>query len=381
MSIKKKILLFADWYEPGFRAGGPIRSCVNFAGYMSTDFQIYVFTSDRDLNSATPYESVTQDQWTEKENGVHIFYCSPKNLSWKTIRDQIVSLQPDYIYLNSMFSKFFTIYPLLIGLRKGQGSHIILSPRGMLRSSAVQFKSFKKKIYLRLLRQFGFPKKIWFQAADEKEYNDILHYFGLKTRVKLVPNFPSNTNKDVQPLEKNPGYLFVLYVGRIHPIKNLDYLLQVLGKSESMIRLTIVGSVEDPAFWQQCTQMISNLPATVSVSYMGEMPNERLSEVLKKNHIFSLPTRGENFGHAIFEALSFGKPVLISDQTPWRNLEPAKAGWDIPLEKPELFEHAIAQASAWNQDEYNIWSKNAFDFARKSIDVYQLQQQYRELFA
>lgn len=381
MSTNKKILLFADWYEPGYKAGGPIRSCVNFVQYMSADFQIHVFTSDRDLNSHKSYESVSSDQWLEKEKGVHIFYCSPKNLSWATIKDVIHSLQPDYIYLNSMFSKFFTIYPLLIGLRTTKRALIILSPRGMLRSSALQFKSVKKKIYLMVFRQFGFQRKISFQAADETEQKDILHYFGLKTRVKLVPNFPGKSNNNVLPLKKSPGQLFVLYVGRIHPIKNLDYLLQILGKSASKIRLTIVGSIEDFAFWHQCEKMIAHLPGSVSVSYMGEMPNDRLPEVLKENHIFSLPTKGENFGHAIFEALSFGRPVLISDQTPWRNLEHAKAGWDIPLEKPEKFENAIAEASAWGQDEYNIWSKNAFDFAQRSIDVRHLQQQYRELFA
>ncbi|HEX4852529.1 MAG TPA: glycosyltransferase, partial [Puia sp.] len=253
--------------------------------------------------------------------------------------------------------------------------------RGMLRRSAVQFKSFKKKIYLQLFRQFGFQKKIFFQAADDTEQKDVLRYFGSKAKVKLVPNFPAKSSENLLPLQKNPGDLFVLYVGRIHPIKNLDYLLQILRKSASKIRLTIVGSVEDPGFWHQCRQMIDNLPRSITVTYMGEMPNDRLPDVLKDNHIFSLPTKGENFGHAIFEALSFGKPVLISDQTPWRNLEHAKAGWDIPLEKPEQFEHAIAEASAWGQDEYNIWSKNAFDFARRSIDVPHLKQQYRELFS
>ncbi|PWT74355.1 MAG: hypothetical protein C5B59_11385 [Bacteroidetes bacterium] len=381
MSIKKKILLFADWYEPGYKAGGPIRSCVNFVGYMSEDFQIHVFTSDRDLNSRAAYDSVPTDQWLKKESGEYIFYCSPQHLSRNTIREIIHTLQPDYIYLNSMFSKFFTIYPLLIGLKDPKNVQIILSPRGMLRKSALQFKSFKKKIYLQLFRQFGLHKKIFFQAADETEQKDILQYFGSGTRVQLIPNFPSKSSKAILPLEKSPGNLFVVYVGRIHPIKNLDYLLQVLGKSASNIRLTIVGSIEDPAFWKQCEQLIANLPRTISVSYMGEMPNDQLPEVLKKNHIFSLPTKGENFGHAIFEALSFGKPVLISDQTPWRNLELAKVGWDLPLEKPEEFAHAIAEASAWSQDEYNVWSKNAFDFARKSIDVQHLQQQYRQLFA
>ncbi len=54
----KKILVCCDWYEPGFKAGGPIRSCVNFVNQMKEDYQIYVLTSDRDLDEQAPYEGI-----------------------------------------------------------------------------------------------------------------------------------------------------------------------------------------------------------------------------------------------------------------------------------------------------------------------------------
>ena len=63
MTDRKKILLFADWYEPGYKAGGPIRSCVNFVRQMQPDYRIYVFTSDRDLGSSFPYPDVKTDKW------------------------------------------------------------------------------------------------------------------------------------------------------------------------------------------------------------------------------------------------------------------------------------------------------------------------------
>ena len=57
--------------------------------------------------------------------------------------------------------------------------------------------------------------------------------------------------------------------------------------------------------------------------------------------LFLLPTRGENFGHAIFDALEVGLPVLISDQTPWRDLERIGAGWSLPLADPDRFAATI----------------------------------------
>ena len=84
--LRKKILLFADWYEPGYKAGGPIRSCVNFSCYMQGDYQVYVFTTDRDLGSPAPYEQVIVDEWRSDKNNISIYYCSPKMLSWQNIR-------------------------------------------------------------------------------------------------------------------------------------------------------------------------------------------------------------------------------------------------------------------------------------------------------
>jgi len=114
---------------------------------------------------------------------------------------------------------------------------------------------------------------------------------------------------------------------------------------------------------------------------MGEIPNQDLPPVFAKAHIFALPTKGENFGHAIFEALSFGKPVLISDQTPWRQLESEKVGWDLSLNGTEKFKDVLEQVLGWDQKEYNVWSENAFNFAKKRVDKDKMVEEYRKLFA
>src|ERR1700744_3824160 len=112
--MKKKIFLFADWYAPGYKAGGPIRSCVNFTQNLKADYEIYVFTSDRDLGSDTPYEGIAADSWIAAEPGVHLYYSSPGGRGLQKMREQIRQIAPDFIYLNSMFSLAFTLLPLYI---------------------------------------------------------------------------------------------------------------------------------------------------------------------------------------------------------------------------------------------------------------------------
>src|SRR5882762_9960703 len=191
MDQRKKILLFADWYEPGYKAGGPIRSCVNFAYYMEENYRIYVFTSDRDLGSSLPYENIRTDEWLVTNGQQHLYYCSPESLNWKNIRRQLRNVQPDFIYLNSMFSTRFTVFPLLLSRIHRLKSKIILSPRGMLRASAVQFKSLKKKLFLNSFRWLGFQRNVYFLAADDTEVKDVQRFFGPSARVALIPNFPA----------------------------------------------------------------------------------------------------------------------------------------------------------------------------------------------
>ena len=75
---------------------------------------------------------------------------------------------------------------------------------------------------------------------------------------------------------------------------------------------------------------------------------------MKNNHVFLFPTLGENYGHVIQEALSAGCPVILSNQTPWNNLEKYDVGYVFPLEKMNLFAEAIEKYANFKSTE---WSK------------------------
>ena len=378
---KPKILLFVDWYEPGYKAGGPIRSCVNFARHMRDAYRVYIFTSDRDLGSIAPYEHIRTDEWTGGEGDISIYYCSPANLGWRTIHRQMRQIAPDFVYLNSMFSPRFSIYPLLIDTLHGLKNRIVLSPRGMLKSSAIRFKPARKKLFIAGIRGLGIHRKITFLASDETERTDIRQYFGPRVRVDLISNFPAALPEPSPITEKARGELSMIFVGRIHPIKNLDYLLTVLREVKGKIQLTIVGSREEEAFWSACQVLIRDLPPGATATYMGAIPNDELAAVIARHHIFVLPTKGENFGHAIFEALALGKPVLISDQTPWKGLAAAGAGWDLPLDRPETFRQALEEAVAFDQQEYTGRCGQTRKFVEAYMRNSDLKEKYQKLFS
>ena len=53
------------------------------------------------------------------------------------------------------------------------------------------------------------------------------------------------------------------------------------------------------------------------------------------------PTGGENYGYTIVESLLQGTPILLSDKTPWNDLEQNGWGWNVPLEDIEGFKEKI----------------------------------------
>jgi len=378
--MKRKVLVMVDWYAPGFKAGGPIRSAVNFADQLENELDIYVLTTDRDLNEPSPYERVETNKWIQR-SGHHVYYSSPENLNWGKLKAIIQSVHPEYIYLNSMFSRYFTIYPLLMKRMGTINAHMILAPRGMLKSSALAHKSGKKKIFLRLFNLLGLSKELVFQATDKIEEKNIRQVFGGKVSIFYAGNLPGKQKSMVPLDQKNAGSLKMVFVGRIHPIKNLDFLLKALLPVSGKVELTVIAPLEDQNYWNQCRNQIVALPENIQVRLLENIPHEKVEEIILANHIFALPTKGENFGHAIFEALAAGRPVLISDQTPWRNLEAAKAGWDLPIEKEKGFTEKIQQAIKMDEAELMMWCSGAWNHANQYLNHSEIKQSYLKQFS
>ncbi|HSB92496.1 MAG TPA: glycosyltransferase family 4 protein [Flavitalea sp.] len=379
--LNKKLLIFTDWYLPGFKAGGPIQSCRNLVEALDQDYSIYVFTSDRDLGDAGPYPEIETDKWT-RLGSIWIFYASPKSWSMQEIKRQVVFVEPDIIHLNSAFSLNFTIKPLILFWQKKFSGKLILSPRGMLQAGALKYKPIKKRLFLDLLRLSGLPAKIHFHATDSKEVADIKKHFPRNASIHLAENFPNFSMPVLRSIVKTPGQLELLYLARISPIKNLSFVLELLMKCQGTgkIRFTIAGKVEDERYWQKCAELIRSLPGNVEVVIHGTVEHAEVLNFLQSFHYYILPTFGENFGHGIFEALLAARPVIISDQTPWRGLESKGLGWDIPLDQPGAFIQVISHAIDLDQSEFDQLSARCHQFALDYRTNNETRNKYIELY-
>jgi glycosyltransferase involved in cell wall biosynthesis len=377
---RKKLMILTDWFYPGFRAGGTATTCYNLAMLIKKENDVYILTSDRDFGTKDPYTDITVNQWVKLCENVHVLYSNPAKLNFINILGEVRSLSPDCIYLNSMYSVRFSIYPIMMKRLGLNNMTVVLSPSGMLKDSAIQIKALKKKLFLFVLKALRIQNVIKFHATDEQEKADIYKYFGPSSSVNQIPYVPPVIVYDNLNTRKVSGALKIVFTGRIHPVKNLHFVIECLRHSKHKIILTIVGPVEDQEYFKYCKTLESALPENINLNFVGEVPNNKIQQFLNENHFLILPSLGENYGYSIIEALLSGRPVIISDKTPWRNLFGQKAGWDLPLSKPQEFFDAINIAAAMDQEEYDKWSEGAIKYGRSMINRPLFHALYNKMF-
>ncbi len=382
---KKKILIFIDWYLPGFKAGGPIKSISALISHFKEEYDFLIITTDSDFGESLSYTSVPSDEWVEISDSVKVYYCSKNHLNRKKLLSVVDSINFDKVYLNSFFSFYFSIYPLLLKKKGKLKEPIILAPRGMLGDGALQIKSFKKKTFIFLSKLLSLHKKITWHATSQEECKEIVAVFGTNAKIIIASNL-QNKNDSVliaPPIaQKREGETKLFYLSRISEKKNLLFALDILNQLKTNVKIVfdIIGPVEDAVYWNKCLEKIKKLPASIQVNFVGALPNSQIADKIKDAHFLFLPTLNENYGHVIVESWMNGKPVIISNQTPWRNLKVQNIGWDLSLNNPEKFLSVIIECLAMNQQNYDTVSKTAFDYAIKHIDNPHTIQQNRLLF-
>jgi len=359
-----KILVFTDWFYPGSQAGGPIQSLISMMKFSSDTF--YVITRNTDLNSSTPYSNVLSNTWqTSFQENIHVYYLNEDSLNENFIFKIYNEINPDRIYLNSMWSPKFTLLPLQVCRKNGWSNNVILAPRGMLKSGALKKKGLKKKLFLLFARLNKLYSNILWHATSEIEQAEIKNHFP-SAEIRIAPNI---SNAAISNVKKELTAPFrILTVGRISPEKGYYEALEAIRtwNPKSEIHWDIVG-LEENTELVKAIQLFSTESPNIHIQLHGHKNQDELKSYYEKAHLFFLPSRGENYGHAIAEALSNGIPIVISDQTPWKNLEAEFAGKSSSLNPKELAE-SIDFFLNLSKADYLLWSVGAMKYASQHVN-------------
>ncbi len=379
MKRRRKLLIFADWFAPGLRGGGIIRSTVNIARLLKDEFEVFVFTRAEDFGMDTVYRGIKTDRWQFFEEKINVYYCTKGKLSFTTVKNILLEVQPESVYLNNIFSYYFTWIPVWLNNRGDYQARIVLATRGLLEKEALQKSKWKKKLFLSIAKKTRFFRNITFQAVAPDGVEVIKTHFS-ESDIKFVPNFPSFSGNGKIGIQKKANSLKALFVGRVSPEKNILWLLKRMRDVDFQLTFNIAGGIEDAHYWQKCLQAAAALPENVTVNYLGEFQMDKVFDLYRETHILIHPTKSEGFGHVIIEALSTGRPVLVSDGIPWKNLTERKAGWNFSLDSREEILHLLRQIANMDDSAFAEWSAGAFALSKNFFAKYDFLNSYIDLF-
>ena len=378
-----KVLAFADYYLPGFRAGGPIRTISGMVRRLPERIQFSIVTRDRDCGDHRAYAGVKVGEWNDVGRA-RVLYLRNRDLNLAGLVRLVRVEKPDVLYANSLFSRI--TLRLLAARRIGcLGSvPLVLAPRGEFSAGALKLKPRRKAAYLALGRRAGLFRTVLWQASSEVEGSDILRILGGGHEVRVSRDISDVS--DVFEAEertnhaKRSGAVRFVFLSRVSPMKNLRAAIEVVSGISGNVSLDIFGPADEPRYLQECKAATEKVQSNVKVTWHGEVAPPDVTKTIAGFDFFILPTLGENFGHVILESLSAGCPVLISDRTLWNRIEADGAGWTIPLEDQRRWNEVLRQCVEMGESEHNSMRERARLAARECLCDQAVIQQNVALF-
>lgn len=343
---KPTVLILLAHYLPGIQSGGPQTTISNMVDLLSPEYDFKIITYDRDSNDIEPYKTIEPEKWNQFGKAL-VYYVTKNKYALYKIVKIINNTNFDILYVNPLFEpvySFSIIFLRKIGLIKAK--NVVLAPRGELFDEALAIKPTKKKLFLKFYSFVNLQKNVRWHASTYEELDVIVRNAKVEKKNIHVAKNLSIINKatltNLSSIKENyigeEKVLYLIYASRIARDKNTLYIFEILSKINQVnIVFDIYGPIRDEKYWEQCLSISKEFSANIKMNYKGSLQRDEVVNTISKYDVFCLPTFAENFGHAIVEAFAAGTPALISDNTPWQNLESMNIGWDINLTKKNSF--------------------------------------------
>lgn len=367
-------------FWPGHEATGPNQSLRQQCMALSGSFDFRIIARDRAFGAVEA--AAPHDRWVDLSYA-QVRYLTVGRTGATGLAQLIKDTPHDIMAMNGFFDREFTI-PALVARRFSAipRKPCVLSTRGEMAPGALGLKSFQKQAYRRLSRSAGLLRDVWIHATGPGEAADARRELPFARGVLIAPIIRGLVDA---PGEETPEHsdeqpLRLVFVGRITPVKNVAFGLDALRQVTKPVVYDLYGPVADPAYWQECQNIIATLPPHIVVRLNGEIKNDDIPAAIAGAGALFLPTLGENFGHAIFEALSCGVPVLISDRTPWRDLQEHEAGWSLPLDDRAAFTAAIEVLARMPASRRNAMKQSARAIAEHFVLSSDAAEQNRRIY-
>ncbi len=125
----------------------------------------------------------------------------------------------------------------------------------------------------------------------------------------------------------------LLYVGRIDPLKGLEFLIDALRILKGELRLDIIGG---PSKRQGTLESIKSYAKGLRVNFLGRIDHDELSNHYRTAAMVIIPSYYESFGLIALEAMASARPVIGFRDTGLLETVGTKAGILVNRNEHEL---------------------------------------------
>jgi glycosyltransferase involved in cell wall biosynthesis len=362
-----RILYAVHGYKPAFRMGGPIESVSALAeGLVRRGHEVTVVTTNSNLDQDL---DVPVDQAVDVE-GVTVWYFRrdeplrrwlpfvpylTRSIGFLYAPQMGEALRQAVPHVDLVHTHMPFVYPTYAAAREARRAHkpLFYHQRGVFDPERLKFRSLKKTIYIRGIERPIMRRATTLLALTEAEVTSY-RALGVETKCQVVPNGVEVSRYHTTPGAR-PAALagveddapVVLFLGRLHPIKGADVLLQAFARIAAAFP-TAVLVMAGPDEWD----LVKGFRETTKDArlggrfiFPGMVSGEEKLNLLARANLFCLPSAAEGFSMAVLEALASACAVLLSPGCHFPQVERAGAG-RVVAPTPEALTAALAELLA-----------------------------------
>jgi glycosyltransferase involved in cell wall biosynthesis len=211
-------------------------------------------------------------------------------------------------------------------LARASAVPLVISPHGMLEPAALAQHRWRKRLALWMSQRTLLEAADLLVAASRSEA-DNMRRLGLGPPIAVVPH---GVRLPEQPASHNgaaAGVRNALFVGRVHPIKGLNRLVEAWARVRPTGWRCQIAGPSELGHRTALEHQVRSHGLAADFEFLGALDASRREELYRAADLFVLPSLSENFGIVVAEALAYGLPVLATRGTPWQQLNERGAGW------------------------------------------------------
>lgn len=252
----------------------------------------------------------------------------------------------------------------------------LVSPHGMLEPWLLNDKKIKKRLYFEMILKNLLKSSNAIHAITPSEKDNLFKLTKHKNIVE-IPNFIFQS-KIPKEIKYEPKEEYILFLGRLHPVKGLDILIEAFSQIQNKkIKLKIIGGENN--YSKLLKKKIDLLNLNNRIQFLGSVYGNEKYDLFSNAKVFVSPSHTEAIGMVNLEAAACKTPVITTLNTGIKTEWNENGGVLINLSVTNL-RKSLDEACDWSEEERKERGQKLSEFVQKNYSWEEKGYLWTELY-